>query len=141
MAQATSDGMRVVSGLCGARFADVHGHPHRSATLSDFWSRRWNRTAARWFRQHAFLPVRRSGVAVSLFALFFMSGIMHAYLVAAVVPLPWMVLLFFLIQPLLLLLERRIRVRRWRALAARTWTVGTLAVFLPLLLIPLGFSL
>ena len=141
VAQASSDLVRVVSGLCGVRFADVHDHPYQSATLSDFWSRRWNRTAARWFRQHGFVPARTAGVAAALFALFAMSGVMHAYLVAAVIPMPWMVVAFFLAQPALLLVERRMRVRRWPALAAKTWTIATLTALLPLLLIPLGFSL
>jgi len=141
MAEATGDLVRVVSELCGVRFAAVHDHPYRSKTLSEFWSRRWNRTAARWFRQYAFLPARAAGIATALFALFAVSGIMHAYLVAAVIPLPWMVTAFFLAQPILLLAERQMRMRQWPDLAARTWTIATLTALLPLLLIPLGFSL
>lgn len=141
VADGTNDLMRVASGLFGARFADVHLRPLRSASLSEFWSCRWNRTAARWFRQHAFIPARRAGVTVSVFALFTLSGVMHAYLVASVIALPWMVALFFLAQAVFLLAERRMRVRRWPHLAARTWTIVTLAAHLPLLLIPLGFSL
>jgi hypothetical protein len=133
--------VRVVSELCGVRFADVHDHPHRSTTLSEFWSRRWNRTGARWFRERAFLPARSAGVASALFALFAVSGVMHAYLVAAVTRLPWMVVAFFLAQPVLLLVERQMRVRRWPPLAARMWTIATLAAALPLLLLPLGFAL
>ena len=66
---------------------------------------------------------------------------MHAYLVAAVIPMPWMVAAFFLAQPPLLLVERHMRIRRWPESAARTWTIATLTALLPLLLIPLGFSL
>ena len=66
---------------------------------------------------------------------------MHAYLVAAVIPMPWMVPAFFLAQPLLLLVERHMTVRRWPQLAARTWTIATLTALLPLLLISLGLSL
>jgi hypothetical protein len=141
VADASNDLVRVLSGLFGARFADVHLHPYRSTSLSDFWSRRWNRTAARWFRQHAFIPARGAGVTAGVFALFAVSGVMHAYLVAAVNAMPGMVALFFLAQAALLLAERRMRVRRWPRLAGRTWTIASLATLLPLLLIPLGFSL
>jgi hypothetical protein len=141
VADAHSDVVRLVSGLFGVRFADVHDHPYRSTTLADFWSRRWDRVAARWFRQHAFLPARKAGLTAALFSLFAVSAVMHAYLVAAVVSMPWMVAAFFLVQPLLLMAERAMRVRRWRPLPARLWTIATLTTLLPLLLIPLGFAL
>jgi hypothetical protein len=143
VAQASSDLVRVVSRLLGLRLADVHDRPYRSLTLADFWSCRWNRTAARWFRQHLFFPVRRAGLAAALFVLFAVNGAGHVYLVAATTPPRAMAMcfVFFLLQPVLLLAERKLRVRQWRPAAARAWTIATLTALLPLLLIPLGFPL
>jgi hypothetical protein len=43
---------------------------------------------------------------------------------------------FFFVQPLLILLERRMKVRRWRPAAARGWTLSALAVTCPLIVEP-----
>ena len=44
---------------------------------------------------------------------------------------------FFFVQPLLILLERRMKVRRWRPAAARGWTLSALAVTCPLIVEPM----
>jgi hypothetical protein len=43
---------------------------------------------------------------------------------------------FFFVQPLLILLERRMKVRRWHPAAARGWTLSALAVTCPLIVEP-----
>ena len=134
---------RLLSASFGTSFDPIHERPHRSTTLTEFWSRRWNRMGARWFRQHVFIPLRSTNVTLAMFALFAVSAAMHVYLIASVVR-PSMMLAcaaFFLMQPPLVLLERRLQVRRWPAAAGRLWTSGILIALLPLLLVALRIPL
>lgn len=139
VAELNSDIVRLLSAACGVHFAPVHVHPYRSRTITEFWSRRWNLLGARWFRQHAFLPLRARSVTFALFILFGLSAAIHVYLIASVVPGRWMAMCaaFFLLQPVLIIAERRLRVRTWPAYAARTWTFTLLIALLPLVLTPL----
>jgi len=43
---------------------------------------------------------------------------------------------FFAVQPVFILAERRMEVRRWRPVAARAWTLAALAIPLPLFIEP-----
>jgi hypothetical protein len=43
---------------------------------------------------------------------------------------------FFLVQPPLIAVERRMKVRRWRPAAGRAWTLAALAIASPLLVEP-----
>jgi hypothetical protein len=139
LAELDSNIIRLLSAACGVHFAAVHFHPYRSRTITEFWSRRWNLLGARWFRQHAFLPLRARGVTLALFTLFGVSAAIHVYLIASVVPARWMAMCaaFFLSQPVLIIIERRLRVRTWPTHAARIWTFALLIALLPLLLTPL----
>ena len=139
VAELNSNIVRLLSAACGVHFAAVHVHPYRSRTITEFWSRRWNLLGARWFRQHAFLPLRARSVTLALFTLFGLSAAIHVYLIASVVPARWMAMCaaFFLSQPVLIIAERRLRVRTWPAHAARVWTFTLLIALLPLVLTPL----
>jgi hypothetical protein len=78
-------------------------------------------------------------VTLALFTLFGVSAAIHVYLIASVVPARWMAMCvaFFLSQPVLIIVERRLRVRTWPTQAARMWTFTLLIALLPLLLAPL----
>jgi hypothetical protein len=130
---------RLVSAACGVRFDAVHRQPYRSRTITEFWSRRWNLFGARWFRQHTFQPLRARGVTFALFTLFAVSAVIHVYLIASVVPVRWMAMCaaFFVSQPVLIVIERRLRVRTWPPHAGRVWTFSLFIALLPLLLAPL----
>ena len=134
--------VQLAAAACGMRVASPHDRPYRSRSLVDFWSRRWNRTAGHWFRRHVFVPLRGKSTIPALFSLFTLSAAMHVYLIASVVPARWMLMcaLFFLVQPVLMLTERRLRVGRWPAVAGRLWTVTLLVALLPLLLVALGVA-
>jgi alginate O-acetyltransferase complex protein AlgI len=131
--------VRLIAAGCGARFDPLHDHPVCSRSVTEFWSRRWNLLGGRWFRQHAFLPLRRRGVVFALIGTFALNAAMHVYLIAAVVPLRWMLYCaaFFLAQPLLIIVERLLRIRSWPAIAAHLWTIAVLTALLPLVLTPL----
>jgi hypothetical protein len=139
----STDLARLLAAGCGARFDPLHDHPVLSRSVTEFWSRRWNLLGGRWFRQHAFLPLRRRGVVLALSGTFALNAAMHVYLIAAVVPLRWMLYCaaFFLAQPLLIIAERLLRIRSWPAIAAHLWTVAVLTALLPLLLTPLFAAL
>jgi hypothetical protein len=92
---------------------------------------------ASWLKRNCFFPFRRYGAALALAATFAVSAGFHAYLFAFVdwsIALSWAS--FFLLQPLLLFVEREIRVKSWPTVLARVWVMSTLILLLPLLLSP-----
>jgi hypothetical protein len=115
--------------------------PWRSASVGEFWTKRWNIFAAdKLFRPYCFAPLARHNLALALFAAFALSGFGH--MLAAFVALgSWRLALpfgaFFLVQPLPIIAERRLGVRRWHPAAARTWTFAALAITSPLFVEPL----
>lgn len=137
-AESLSNLVTIVSGGFGVELHPVHDQPHESRTVVEFWSRRWNVAAGRWFRRYVFVPaLRRGGVNVALLWMFGASAVMHAYLIVAVdrpAAISWAV--FFLVQPLVIAAERRLGVRTWPHTAARIWTLAVFIGLLPLLVKP-----
>lgn len=114
--------------------------PLRSASLREFWGRRWNRVVQGWLSEHAFAPVaRRHGAAAGTLAAFGASAALHAYLLlAAAGPGPaatWAA--FFALHGGLVLGERRLGVPRWRPALGRAWTLSALAATAPLFVEPM----
>jgi hypothetical protein len=96
-------------------------HPHGSApplakSLSEFWGRRWNVWTSDWFRQIIFRPLQARPV-LALFVVFLVSGVLHEWVIN--VPLYIVtgrncfgsMILYFLLQALGILIERRTRNR------------------------------
>lgn len=114
--------------------------PYLAASISEFWARRWNVAASQLgFRPLCFRPAARGGMIAGLFAAFGASAILHALLGYAAWGRWGMALVFgsfFLVQPVLILLERALNVHRWPRPAARTWTLLALAGTSPLFLEP-----
>lgn len=127
-----------VAALCGVAAPTIHDHPYRARSLAEFWGRRWNRAVSAMLHAHCFAPLARRGAAAGLLASFAASAAIHAYAggvaVGGAAALSWAA--FFLAQPALILLERRLRVHRWRPAAGRAWTLGVLAALSPLFLEP-----
>lgn len=129
--------VKIVSGALGVELNPVHDEPHRARTVVEFWSRRWNLVAARWFRKHFFMPALSRGVTVALFSMFTVSALMHAYLIVAVdrrAAISWAI--FFLAQPFVIMAERRLKVSAWPPAAGRVWTLAVFIALLPLLVKP-----
>lgn len=136
-AESLSSLVKIVSGTLGVELNPVHDEPHRSRTVVEFWSRRWNLVAARWFRMHFFAPTLSRGVTVALLSMFTASAVMHAYLIVAIdrrAAISWA--MFFLLQPIVIVAERRLGVRAWPPAAGRTWTLAVFVALLPLLVKP-----
>ena len=75
---------------------------------------------------------------VAVVGTFAASALLHFWFALAAAGLAMALSLagFFLIQGLLVVVERRIAVRRWPPLAQRAWTAGCVLLPLPLLLEP-----
>jgi hypothetical protein len=116
--------------------------PVLSASINEFWTRRWNVALSELlFHPLIFAPLARRGLVVkALFAAFGVSALLHT-LVCFMALGRWPISLafgaFFLVQPLLILAERALNIRRWPILSARIWTLGTLAVTSPLFVEPI----
>lgn len=114
--------------------------PVLSRSIGEFWTERWNPGASVFFRRTCYEPLARHGRVRALFAAFIVSGIWHLLLAYAVLGRWGMSVVwgaFFFVQPLLILLERRMKVRHWRPAAARVWTFSALAVTCPLIVEPM----
>jgi hypothetical protein len=120
--------------------------PMLSASLAEFWGRRWNRLVARNLARGFFRPLcRRGWPALGVLAAFAASGVMHAVPVLAAGPLPRsigpavVVMFFFILHAALVLAERALG---WHhpprggplLLLARARTVFLFVLLSPLLL-------
>jgi hypothetical protein len=108
----------------------LHGPPPLFAkSISDFWSRRWNMWVSEWFRQIIFRPLQNRPV-LALFAVFLVSGVLHE--LAINVPLYivtgrkyfGLMTLYFLLQAVGILIERRTRNRGVRILFVWLFVFG-----------------
>jgi hypothetical protein len=114
--------------------------PFLSTSIGEFWTKRWNVvTSALLFRPLFFAPFARRGIVLALFIAFLASAVVHT-LLAFMAMGRWNISFacgaFFLVQPLLILIERRLNVRRWPTAAARAWTLAALTVTSPLFVEP-----
>lgn len=129
---------RIVSGALGLRAPALSDSPHRSRSIAEFWSARWNLVVGKVLRDRVFTPLARRGTRLAIWATFAVSAAMHAYImgIAAGTVAAISSAAFFIVQPLLLAAERSLQVRRWAPVARRAWTLGTLALLSPLFLEP-----
>jgi hypothetical protein len=127
-----------VTAAFGWRVQRLNHAPYLSTTLSEFWSRRWNNVVNGVLRDHVYRAFQGRGALVAASATFVASAAVHAYLVGLLLG-PWMTAAwaaFFLAQPALLWLERRLGVKRWPNPWGRVWTLGTLGLLFPLFIEP-----
>jgi hypothetical protein len=130
--------LALVLGAAGRRFPPVNRAPYLATSLSEFWARRWNSIINTVLRDHVFRRVAHRGAVVAMTAAFVASAVLHAYLIGMLLgpgaTLAWTA--FFLAQPALMWVERRLRVRRWRPAWGRAWTLGALMLLYPLFIEP-----
>lgn len=116
----------------------MHDSPHLARSVGEFWGQRWNLIVSGILRDRAFLPLARRAPLLGLAASFALSATIHAYLISfaggAMAALAWAA--FFLVQPLAILAERRLGVRRWAPWAGRAWTLAVLGSLSPLMVEP-----
>ncbi len=129
----------VLYGLLGIDPRPLHDDPIRSRTITEFWSRRWNRVVHRFLKQNIFAPVARRGrTELGLVLAFLMSAFIHFAFMLPAVGLAWAAMMgsFFVLQLPFLWAERALGVNRWPAPLARAWTLGLLLVSSPLFVEP-----
>jgi len=140
VAELFTAGLPFAAAPLGINVPPMMQSPYRSASVSEFWSRRWNlRMSEFLFRKGCFEPVARHGVAWGLFFAFALSGVIHA-VIAYVALWRWGISLlcgaFFLVQPLLMAAERYLKVRRWQPWARHAWTLAVLTLVSPMFIEP-----
>lgn len=126
--------INVVTAWWGLSVPPVNDAPYRARSVSEFWAKRWNLVMTRILRDRAFRPLARRGAGAALFASFALSAVIHAYCMGvalgALCALSWGA--FLLAQPLIIVAERRLGVRRWPHAVGWLWTAVALAVLSPL---------
>lgn len=117
-----------------------HHDPILSRSVGELWGTRWNMIVHEALARHLFRPLARRrrpwlGVAASFLA----SALLHAWLMLAALGAPAAISMgaYFLVQGVLLALERRLGVTRWRSGLRRTWTVVAVVAPSPLFVEPL----
>lgn len=129
----------IAYGLVGIDPRPLHDDPILSKTISEFWSRRWNRAVHRFLKYNVFAPVARRGhVELGLWLTFVASALIHFYFILPSVGLYWagMMASFFLLQIPFVWAERALGVVRWPPALARTWTLTLLFASSPLFVQP-----
>jgi alginate O-acetyltransferase complex protein AlgI len=118
-------GWRALGVPCDALFRA----PLRSASLAEFWGRRWNLAFSEMTAIAVYRPLSpRLGRASALLAAFLLSGLLHEMAISLPVRAGFgLPLLYFALHGMLVLVERA------RARAGRLWTIGWLLLPLPLL--------
>jgi hypothetical protein len=128
----------------GLRHRKYQRHPILSRTLAEFWGVRWSSVIHRWLRSNVYEPLaRRRHPRAGVVAAFAASALLHAYMVwpaAGAVPALWM-LAFFLAHGFFMLIEARLRVRRWPPPAGRAFTICVFVITGPLFMEPILRSL
>jgi len=117
-----------------------HDHPILSASLAEFWGRRWNRVVGGWLFSTFYRPLAARGSrALGMLAAFVASALLHLYFTWSAVGLRWGLWMaaFFILQVPLLLLEERWQQHKWPAPLRHLWTFGWIAVTSPLFIEPL----
>lgn len=145
--EALTVAFRIGTALLGYYAPRLSHYPLLARSIAEFWSARWNRVVGKVLRDRVFAPLAHRGPALAVWATFLVSAAFHAYLVGAALR-EWAPALaaagFFLLQPVLLALERALRVRRRPLPVRHAWTIGMLVLFSPLFIEPvlrmLGFD-
>jgi hypothetical protein len=119
----------------GWEHAPIQRAPILSRTVAEFWGARWNKVVSTGLRRNIFDPLaRRHRMAAGVLASFAVSGLLHFYMTwpaAGFVPAVWMAT-FFGLHGVIVLVEARLGVSRWRPAAARAFTAAAFAVTMPL---------
>ncbi|HKO93127.1 MAG TPA: MBOAT family protein [Polyangiaceae bacterium] len=118
----------------------LHQQPILSASISEFWGKRWNRIVGNWLFSSFYRPFAlRRQAWLGAFAAFAASALLHLYFTWAAIGLGGAVLMaaFFLAQVPLLWLEQRWYQAGWPSPLRRLWTLGWLALTSPLFIEPM----
>ncbi|XP_057765553.1 probable long-chain-alcohol O-fatty-acyltransferase 5 [Salvia miltiorrhiza] len=121
---------KLVRAVVGMELEPPSDEPYLSASLQEFWGRRWNLTVNSILREAVFGPVRRAtagavggetAALMGVLASFVVSGLMHELLfwyVAPGTPPSWEMTMFFVLHGVCVVAEigikKRLGKRKWR---------------------------
>jgi hypothetical protein len=132
-------GHSFLTALLGVAAPALMQSPWLSSSISEFWNKRWNPGTSVIFYKILFQPLARQAPVAAMFAVFAFSAIVHTLLFYMALG-QWKVSLingaFFLIQPLFILVEGWLGIRRWSRAAGHAWTLAVLAITSPLFVEP-----
>jgi hypothetical protein len=138
--ETATEGLRFLHRLFAVDVPPIQQAPILSRSEGEYWSRRWNRPVSDWLNEYVFLPLaRRRRPRLALLSAFLVSAVFHAwlYFVALGLAAAASVAGFFVLQAPIVMLETKLRIARWPALAARAWTLCWLLATSPLFVEPL----
>jgi hypothetical protein len=136
-AEMATASQNLFNALFGTSTQPFMNSPYRSTSVSEFWTRRWNVPASEGLYLYCFAPLARKNAKVALVATFALSALGHTMLAKLALDNTILALacgLFFLLQPILIVVERRFRIRRWPTNARIAWTIAAMAVTSPLII-------
>ncbi len=122
----------------GRNVTPIMNNPALAKTVSEFWGKRWNLAFRDYAHITLFMPLAKKwGAAIGALAGFAFSGVIHelAISVPARGGYGWP-MLYFLIQGLAVLIERRMTKSGWLdsdSFGSRIWTIAIVALPAPLL--------
>jgi hypothetical protein len=134
----------------GFRTPALHEAPILSRSVQELWGERWARPVSTWLAETFFKPLaRKRRPLAGALAAFLASAAFHAYAIwialgfaNGLAMASWM-FGYFVVQAVVMALERSLGVRRWGARAGHVWTVSWMVATAPLFLEPavrvLGF--
>ncbi len=134
---------RVLYAAFGFETGPLHVSPVLSRSVQELWGERWARLVSVWLRETFFRPLaRRRHLVLGALLAFAVSAGFHAYGVWVALGFTeglamagWM-LAYFLVQAVVVGLERLLGVRRWAPLAGHVWTLAWMVATAPLFLEP-----
>jgi hypothetical protein len=132
-------GLRTIYGLAGFATPLLHDHPALSRSVRELWGERWARPVSAWLHANVLKPLARRGLPrVGLAASFLGSAVLHAYAILACAGpiMALSMLVYFLVQALLVLVERVIGVQRWSRAFAHVWVFSVMILTSPLFIEP-----
>lgn len=124
----------------GLQPPSLHRQPILSASIAEFWGRRWNRIVGGWLFGTFYRPLAVRGHSqLGIVAAFVASAVLHLYFTWAAIGIEpaLRMALFFVAQLPLQLLETRLKQGRWPGVARRVWTIGWLTLTSPLFVEPM----
>lgn len=128
-----------LTALLGITTPSLMQSPCLATSVGEFWTRRWNPGTSMFLRRCCFEPLAGCSPTLGLWAAFAVSGVGHA-LLFYMAGGRWGIALangaFFVVQPLFILAERQMNIRRWPMAALRAWTLTILAITSPLFIEP-----
>ncbi|MBC8066578.1 MAG: hypothetical protein H7Y17_17240 [Chlorobia bacterium] len=121
----------MLSGLAqafGWKVQPLFDSPLRAKSLSDFWSRRWNRPFVEMDRLFFLPALSRFGIRFAVVGVFLISGLLHEFAISFPAGAGWGgPMVYFAIQSCFFLVEKQLRIR------GSIWTLPVVLAPLPLL--------